>query len=224
MLKNRLVLAIIDVVSRFVYRQADHINAITNGYRKRLVQKGVSDQRISVIHHWIPEQPTQVAPAAAATSLQQQLRGRFNVVYTGNIGPLQALEVVLDAAARLAGSHPEVQFVIIGDGIEQAHLRARLQSCHLSNVLLSGRRPAPEMRGYYDQADALLVHLRPSSMAEVSIPSKLISYLESARPILMGVAGEATDFVERYKCGVCFQPTDGESLAASRGLDVEGSR
>lgn len=213
MLKNKWLLAMVGYVSGFVYRRADHVNAITEGYRQRLLEMGVAAERVSVIHHWIRQKPTDVKIADLEPKLLERFRGRVNILYTGNLGPLQSLEVVIDAAELLAVSHPDVQFVLIGDGLESSKLQAELRRRGLSNVWMPGHRPAREMHVYCEMADALLVHLRPSALADISIPSKLISYLQSARPILMGLSGEAVQLVEQYECGICFEPMNGRSLA-----------
>jgi glycosyltransferase involved in cell wall biosynthesis len=109
---------------------------------------------------------------------------------------------------------PEVQLVLIGDGVEYTGLVELAKERRLLNVRFLGRRPPEMMAKLYALADVLLVHLKPDVLSEVSIPSKTFAYMASGRPVLMAVQGEATRFVVENGFGIAAPPSSPHQLAA----------
>ena len=62
-------------------------------------------------------------------------------------------------------------------------------------------------------ADALLVHLNPDPLFEITIPGKTQAYMAIGKPLVMGVKGDAEKLVSTAKCGFCFEPQNANSLA-----------
>lgn len=195
-----------------LYRRASAIIVISPGFKKNLVTKGVAAEKIHVISNWADEIVYRPVPRDEELACATGMAGRFNVVFAGNMGPSQALGVVLDAADRLRDV-PDAQFVMIGDGISRRELEATARQRGLENVIFIGRKPKEEMPGYYALADALLVHLRKDPLFEITIPSKTLAYLASARPIICAVPGDAADVVHSAGAGLIATPEDPVSLA-----------
>jgi len=135
------------------------------------------------------------------------------VVYAGSFGPLQNLDTVLDAAQLLSGTDSRARFVLVGDGIEAAALRARAASLALSNVAFVPRRPPGQIRQMYAHAQALLVHLKDHPLSVGAIPQKVQAYLAAGRPIVIGANGEAAALVETAGAGVTCRAGSPEDLA-----------
>ena len=139
------------------------------------------------------------------------LAGRFNIMYGGNIGAAQALDVVLEAADSLR-DHPEIQFVLVGNGVTLPTLQRQAEEKGLSNVKFLGRYPATEMASLYALADVLLVHLKDDPLFEITIPHKIFAYLASAKPVLAAVRGDAADVIEEIGAGIVCPPQDASAL------------
>jgi len=200
--------------AKWVYGRADHISVITEGYRDNLMAMGVPSSKLCVIYPWMPSTTYGPRPPDPELASREGLAGRFNVMYAGNIGPIQALDVVLDAAAALRDL-TAVQFVVVGSGAERERLIESARARGLANVRFLDRRPPEAMPALYALADALLVHLRPDPMSDVSIPSKLFAYLTSGRPILAGVGGEVRRLTEREGFGLAFEPASAPALESA---------
>jgi colanic acid biosynthesis glycosyl transferase WcaI len=137
----------------------------------------------------------------------------FTLAYTGMIGPFQDLGVLLDAFKQLAASGENVLLKIAGSGLEYEKLTARVRDEKIPNVVFLNQLPLSKMAAIYQEADALLVHLKPDTLSVVSIPSKTYFYMAAAKPVLMAVNGEASAFVKRYNLGVTAQAGDHQSIA-----------
>lgn len=208
--------AALDLVGRFMdatYRLARHVVVLSPGFRDRLVDRGVPAEKVSVIENWCDEQQIRL-PDRDAARAALDVGDDFTVVFAGTMGPAQALDTVLDAAALLR-EDAGVRFVLVGAGIDVDRLRARAEREDLTNVAFQPRRPLSEIGEVLSAADALLVHLSDDPLFEITIPSKTQAYLHAGRPILMGVRGDAADLVEKARAGLVFAPQDPAALASA---------
>lgn len=193
-----------------VYRRAAHVVVLSEGFKRRLRERGVPDDKVTVIPNWTHEQDI-VAPDPDIARRELGIDDTFNVVFAGTMGKAQALETVLDAASMLRGR--AVRFVLIGGGVEVERLRERAAQVQLDNVQFLPRRPASEVGEVLAAADALLVHLKDDPLFAITIPSKTQAYLLVGKPILMGVPGDAAQLVEEAGAGLTFAPESPEALA-----------
>ena len=196
---------------RFMYRRAARIAVLSPGFKQILAARGVPEEKVAVVPNWCDEVQTEPGPVRPEEA--PLLDGRFNVVMAGNMGTLQALDVVLGAAQRLGSLAPEIQFVLVGGGVDRPRLEARAAELGLANVLFLPRRPVTEIGALLHRADALLVHLKDDPLFAVTIPSRIQAYLAVGRPILCGVRGDGSDLVREAGAGACFDPEDPEALA-----------
>jgi lipopolysaccharide/colanic/teichoic acid biosynthesis glycosyltransferase len=155
----------------------------------------------------------QTKPARGSDLSAFGLTGRFNLVYAGTIGPAQALDTILRAAKLIEGAEPRVQFILVGDGIEVARLRALAAEIGARSVRIMPRMPQAEIGNLLAAADVLLVHLKDEPLFRITVPSKTQFYLAIGKPVLMGARGDAADLVVKAGAGVAVEPQDATALA-----------
>lgn len=217
MVSSPVVLRAVDTWMKAVYRSADRIAVLAPGMARLLAERGVPERKLSVVYNWTYEHDLdtgdeQAAPAAGGHDTRpDSADAPFHVLYAGNVGTAQALDVVIDAARELGRTGENVVFDIMGDGVDLARLKEAAAS--YDTIRFHARRPPQEMKEALQSADALLVHLRDDPLFRITIPSKTQSSLLTGRPILMGVAGDAADVVSRAGAGIVFPPEDGAKLA-----------
>lgn len=212
MMTNSAALHWLGKLGQFVYRQAAAIIVISPGFRQNLIAKGVPPEKIHVIPNWADEGIYHPVPPDRALADQYGLTGRFNVIYGGNLGIAQAMQNIL-AAAALLRDLPAIQFVLIGDGVDEVALRQQATEQRLNNVCFIGRHPAERMPYFFALADALLVHLKRDPLFEITIPGKITAYLACGRPIVSSVLGDAADVVQDAGAGLVCPPEDPAALA-----------
>jgi glycosyltransferase involved in cell wall biosynthesis len=212
MMRSRIALAMLDRLARFIYDRAAAITVISPGFKRNLIAKGVPADKIHVIPNWADEDLYRPVPLDQALADKYGFTGRFNVVFAGNMGFAQGLDTVIEAAHQLSDL-PEVQFVFIGDGVDEARLQRMVVEQQVGNVRFLGRHPAEQMPHFFALADALLVHLKRDPLFEITIPSKTLAYMACGRPILMAVAGDAADVVRDAGAGLTCTPQDPKALA-----------
>ncbi len=215
MLDHPVALRLVDAFCRLVYREACKIAVLSPGFKEMLQNKGVPGEKIEVVYNWCDDQGIKRGSRNEDLARALGLADRFNVIFAGNMGMAQGLGAVTAAAAILEPRFPEIQFVLVGGGVEADSLKRRAEELRLRNVLFLARRPLNEIGEIINLADVLLVHLKDSPLSRATIPSKTQAYMAAGRPLLMGVLGDAADLVRNAGAGLSCQPGDPGSIAVA---------
>ncbi len=206
-------IGLLEKLARFLYRRADLMVPVTPAFARHLRGLGVADERIRVITNGIDL--AALEPPAPAAEIRRRYRipaGTFTAGFVGTLGLAHGLEVVLDAARELRGDE-RFHFVLMGDGAERPRLEQRAVAAGLGNVTFIGRRDHAEALALLGAVDAALVVLRDDPVFRTVIPSKIFEAMAMARPIVLGVGGEAHRVVvDECRCGVAFAPGDAAGL------------
>ena len=212
MVNSERILAVMGSFAKWTYARAAAIRVISPGFRANLLGKGVPAAKIHVISNWIDTDTN--CPVKPDQELAQRLglTGRFNVMFAGTIGLAQGLESVLECASLLQDL-PDVQFVLVGDGVALPQLQETARLRDLRSVRFLGRYPSDAMPGIYALADVLLIHLRDDPLFRITIPHKVYDYLASGRPILAAVAGDVADVVLSAQAGLACLPGNPQEMA-----------
>lgn len=159
-------------------------------------------------------------PGELSFSLQQKgeallkLDTGFNVVFAGNLGTVQAIETIVEAA-RLLREVKDIRFVLIGSGSRSAYLSAEVARLDLSNIQLPGRFPVEAMPAILSQASVLLVSLVRDPIMSLTIPGKMQAYLAARKPIIACMDGEGARIVSEAHAGIGCPAQDAVALAAA---------
>jgi glycosyltransferase involved in cell wall biosynthesis len=136
----------------------------------------------------------------------------FCVVFAGNIGAAQAMEVIVGAASQLT-AYPEIRFVIIGSGSRHEWMQREVRDTGLANVHLIGRYPAEAMPYLLSKAGALLVTLADQPIFAATVPNKVQAYLAVGRPVIGCLNGEGARLIEEAGAGMTVKAEDADGLA-----------
>ena len=153
-----------------------------------------------------------VGEAPAGTGSRVTLEPGFNVVFAGNLGTVQALGTVLDAAERLA-AYSDIHIVLVGGGSRRNWLIQESASRQLRNVRFIDRVPPEAMGPILSQASAVLVTLVRSPTMSRTIPSKIQAYLAGGRPVIACLDGEGARVVQEAGAGLTCAAEDSVGLA-----------
>ncbi|HPU08071.1 MAG TPA: glycosyltransferase family 4 protein, partial [Thermogutta sp.] len=207
-IRFRPVLRFLQFLERVMYRSADHIVAVGEGYRQKILEKVNIPQRISVITNGVDLERFRPQPLDKELRRKWNGEGKFVCAYVGTIGMAHGLEIVLDAAERLRDQgRNDIVFWLVGEGARKAYLENEARQRGLKDrVIFTGRLPKEEMPRVLASADACLVHLRKTELFETVIPSKIFEMMAMGKPIIMGVRGEALRIVEESGAGVAMEP------------------
>jgi glycosyltransferase involved in cell wall biosynthesis len=136
----------------------------------------------------------------------------FNVVFAGNLGTVQALDTVINAAQILVAYH-EIKIILIGSGSLSPWLVSEIQRRNIRNVVLPGRFPVEAMPGILNQASALLVSLSKNPIMSQTVPSKIQVYLAAGKPIIACLDGEGARIIKQAGAGLACEAENASELA-----------
>ncbi|HVF39066.1 MAG TPA: glycosyltransferase family 4 protein, partial [Gemmatimonadaceae bacterium] len=170
MLRGRRTIAFFERMERFIYRKAAKIFAISDEFRDNVVAKGIDPSKVVVIPNFVDTERVRPMERLNAFSQQMELDDRFVVLYAGNIGLSQGLEVILDAAEHLR-HEDDILFLVVGSGGKREELMRDSGRRGLLNVKFLPLQPEDDVPLLYASADVALIPLR-KGITENSVPSK----------------------------------------------------
>jgi len=194
----------------FWMQRFDRVSSITPSMVNRLLIKGVEVDRIIELPNWVSLDA--VFPIPQAESMRSELGitdDQVVVLYSGNMGEKQGLDLVVEAAERLR-HEPSIRFVLAGTGAARARLEKAAAS--LGNVTWLPLQPLDKLNALLGSAD---VHVLPqrADAADLVMPSKLTGMLASGRAVV-GTAAMGTQLGSVLnKVGVRVEPGDADGLA-----------
>jgi glycosyltransferase involved in cell wall biosynthesis len=200
-------------MERWIYKRAERIVVISEGFRQNLLGKGVAPSKIHIVSNWAD--PNEIVPGCPDNAFRHEVgatEADLLVVYSGGLTHNAALEVILEAAAQLQGL--PVRFAVVGDGIRKQALVDRAVALGLDNVKFCPFQPIGRYGEVLAAADITLVTLH-SSATFSSVPSKIYKQMAAARPIVAvtNPGNELSRLVEDAQCGVTVPPDDSQHLA-----------
>lgn len=202
------------VLSRRAMASHDAVVAIGDCMAGHLAATGIPHPRLTVIPNWADPSIHPVERATNPFRRHLDLGDRFTVAYAGNFGLAHPLGAVLDAAARLAHSAPDIVFLLIGDGRGRPAVERAVAERRLDNVRLLPFQPAERIAESLGAADLHLATMAEAA-AGLLVPSKVASALAAGRPcLLLGpAASTAARSLVDGGCGAVLAPDDGAALA-----------
>jgi len=213
MIRRPLFARAIDTIERFVLRRADLVLSISDGFRRAILDKGVPSERVHVIPHWADGEIYRPLPRDEALADRLGWSQRFVVLYAGNIGRLQGLEYLIEAAALLQKARPELLVALMGGGVERERLMGLVTQRQIKNVVFIDSQPPDQVAAYSSLADVLYVGLVTNALSSLTIPSKVQTYLACGRVILCNVPGETAALIHHGRLGVNCKSNTPESIA-----------
>lgn len=189
-------------VSRKIYRQMDKILITSRMFSNYLRDEfNIKEEKIE----YLP----QYAEGIFEQIPTREEDGMFNFMFAGNIGAIQSVETVINAAEMLKDE--PVKFHIVGGGTDLERLQKLGKD--LKNVVFYGRRPLEEMPEFYAKSDAMLVTLAADPVLSLTLPGKVQSYMAVGKPIIGAINGETKVVIEDAECGFCGKADDAVELA-----------
>lgn len=216
LIRNPKMIRLFQWLEKFAYATATKISVISDGFTENLLQKQVPKEKIIEIPNWVDV--NFIKPLEQEKNYfrkENNLEGKFVVLYSGNIALTQPLEYLIDAAAKL--SHIEdIAVVIVG---KQEALEKLERDCHrkkTKNVILRPFQPRNKLPEMLAAANVGMV-MQKENVISFNMPSKIQVLLASGRAIIASVPanGTAARAIEKSGGGLVVPPEDSEALASA---------
>lgn len=202
-------------VAKFLYQRSDLIVVVTPAFKDHLIRRWRAPaEKIAVVENGVETDLFAPAPSAANDALRRELgaEAKFLVCYIGTMGMAHGLETLLDAAGQLQRQRSNAQFLLVGEGAEKERIKAMAQSHGLANVRFLDQQPREKIPAFISASDACLVLLKKTDVFKTVIPTKMLEFMSCARPVILGVDGQARQIVEDAGAGLVIEPENAAAL------------
>lgn len=189
--EKSLVYRVAHALQKYAYKNATALSTISDDMKSTIVTRyGIQEDKVQVIYNWGHEE-LKSHSEADNTFLQKYPKkpGEFRVVYAGNLGKMQNVELVLKAA-KLMEDAPCISFYIVGSGVNEEQLKTLAKGLKLSNVTFVGMQPPEEAADLYAAADVNVIPLQ-RGLIYAALPSKTADCLIAGKPIIACVDEES---------------------------------
>ena len=209
-----MVLKCVGLLVRLIYRCCDRILISSEGYKSSVEKMGGRQNQIKYFPNWSETEFETVQSNFEPTQNSLLQRG-FKIMFAGNIGEAQSFRTILKAADILK-NHPNIHWVILGDGRMYNKVKEEIQRKRLNDkVHLLGRHPLKTMPYFFAQADVMLVSLKRDPIFSLTVPGKIQSYMACGKPIIASLDGEGARLIEKSGAGFSSPAEDADALVKS---------
>lgn len=187
------------VVDR-IYTASDKILCTSQGFTQNLRSRGVAPRKLVYWPQFCPD-----VSLEGARRPEIYPEDTFNIVFAGNLGDAQGLDLMVEAAKALKGT--PIRWFLVGDGRARARLEQKVQSCGVTKeVTFVGRVDAWEADRYVHFADCAYLSFQDNRLFNMTLPAKLQTYLACGTPILAAAGGESAQLVGENGIGLVCPP------------------
>lgn len=182
--ESSMIYKVAHALQKYAYKNATALSTISDDMKSTIVTRyGISEDKVQVIYNWGHEE-------LKAHSEQDNVflrkypkkPGEFRVVYAGNLGKMQNVELILETAALMKDDQ-DVSFYIVGGGVNEKQLKTFAKEKELNNVTFVGMQPPEEVADLYAAADVNVIPLQ-KGLIYAALPSKTADCLIAGKPII----------------------------------------
>lgn len=193
-----------------IYTASDKILCTSQGFTQNLRSRGVAPQKLV---YWPQFCPDVCLEGARRPEIYPE--DTFNIVFAGNLGDAQGLDLMVEAAKALKGT--PIRWFLVGDGRARARLEQKVQSCGVTEeVTFVGRVDAWDADRYVHFADCAYLSFQDNRLFNMTLPAKLQTYLACGTPILAAAGGESAQLVGENGIGLVCPPRLEELVETAR--------
>lgn len=212
--KNSFIYKLFFGLQKKVYKHADAIITISEDMKKTIEDAGTPGGKIFIAHNWsYLDKKVNIEWSENEFAREFKLeKNVFRVVYAGNIGAMQNVEMIIDAAIKLKDTS-DIRFVIVGDGINKKKIIGKVQENDLQNIDFYPYQTNDMATHIYALADINIIPLRKGAI-HTALPSKTAVCLSCGRPIIACIDKDShfAKMLSEHGAAKVVEPDDAEEL------------
>lgn len=189
--ESSIVYKVAHALQKYAYKNATALSTISDDMKSTIVTRyGISEDKVQVIYNWGHEElKAHSEQDNGFLKKYPKKPGEFRVVYAGNLGKMQNVELILETAA-LMKDDADISFYIVGGGVNEVQLKTFAKEKDLNNVTFVGMQPPEEVADLYAAADVNVIPLQ-KGLIYAALPSKTADCLIAGKPIITCVDDES---------------------------------
>lgn len=208
-IENRQILSLVRFIVRYIYRHSDLILIQSRAFETP-VRDLVPDASIAYYPNSVDD--FFLGSIKVEIPLVNGFENVFPVLFAGNIGAAQGVDVIVEAA-RMLRENCDIHFIVMGDGSRRSDMMKLADRYKLANIDFPGRYPVEMMPSFMEKASALLVTLTDKPIFAATVPNKIQAYMAVGKPIIACLNGEGGRLVVESGAGLATPAEDARALA-----------
>ncbi|ALV21543.1 glycosyltransferase family 4 protein [Carnobacterium antarcticum] len=212
-IKNQTIISSIGKMVDYIYKNCTKIFTTSQSFKKSINERQVP---IEKIEYWPQYAEEFYQPLKAKETTKNSKKERFNIIFAGNIGHAQGLDILPKTAKILKQevSENKIHFNIIGSGRYKETLIKTVDNYGVRDMFnFIDKQPAEKIPEFMADNDAAFICLTSSPLFKMTIPAKLQSYMACGIAIIASAGGETSEIIEEAHAGLTAPPGDEEKLA-----------
>lgn len=204
---NKKVISKVDKMVDYIYKNSEKILVTSKSFKNNIINRGVQESKVV---YW-----PQYAEDFYQPVYKKKEDNKLTIMFTGNIGEAQGLEILPLVANMIKEKSPEIdiKFIIVGDGRNRSNLETQISKMEVIKYFeFLGQKPPTEIPNLLSTADIAFLSFSNNELFRMTIPAKLQTYMASKKPVLAVALGETKSIINESNCGYVSDPEDVESL------------
>lgn len=211
--KGSIISKVMNYMNKKIYTNAERIIALGKDMKRVIADKGVDEEKIEIVTNWADSRVNYEKEVDKNFYKKYRLENKFNILYTGNISKVHAIDTIVEVA-KILKNEEDIMFTFVGDGNRKQDLIKLKDKEDLRNIQLENYMFGEEYNNLLNCANLFITTLQ-QGIEGLGVPSKTYTYMSVAKPLIaiMSENSEIGSMVNQYNLGKQFNSKEYHKIA-----------
>ncbi|EPB9413393.1 glycosyltransferase family 4 protein [Clostridium perfringens] len=211
--KGSIISKVMNYMNKKIYTNAERIIALGKDMKRVIADKGVDEEKIEIVTNWADSRVNYEKEVDKDFYKKYGLENKFNILYTGNISKVHAIDTIVEVA-KILKNEEDIMFTFVGDGNRKQDLIEIKEKEELRNIQLENYMFGEEYNNLLNCANLFITTLQ-QGIEGLGVPSKTYTYMSVAKPLIaiMSENSEIGSMVNQYNLGKQFNNKEYHKIA-----------
>ncbi|HII4497203.1 TPA: glycosyltransferase family 4 protein [Clostridium perfringens] len=211
--KGSIISKVMNYMNKKIYTNAERIIALGKDMKRVIADKGVDEEKIEIVTNWADSRVNYEKEVDKNFYKKYRLENKFNILYTGNISKVHAIDTIVEVA-KILKNEEDIMFTFVGDGNRKQDLIKIKEKEDLRNIQLENYMFGEEYNNLLNCANLFITTLQ-QGIEGLGVPSKTYTYMSVAKPLIaiMSENSEIGSMVNQYNLGKQFNNKEYHKIA-----------
>lgn len=212
-IKNKKIINLIGAMVDYIYKRCDRIFTSSHSFIESIKSRGVNQDKLEYWPQYAEDyyKPIDRINVNVSEVPQDDI---FNIIFAGNVGYAQGLDILPKSAKILKNMSIKVRFNIVGEGRYKNLLMESTENHGVSEYFnFINKQPPERISDFMAVSDATLISLSKSKVFSITLPAKTQSCLKCGIPVIVAADGEIQKVISESQAGLCSDAGDAIGLA-----------
>lgn len=211
--KGSIISKVMNYMNKKIYTNAERIIALGKDMKRVIADKGVDEEKIEIVTNWADSRVNYEKEVDKNFYKKYRLENKFNILYTGNISKVHAIDTIIEVA-KILKNEEDIMFTFAGDGNRKQDLIKLKEKEDLRNIQLENYMFGEEYNNLLNCANLFITTLQ-QGIEGLGVPSKTYTYMSVAKPLIaiMSENSEIGSMVNQYNLGKQFNSKEYHKIA-----------